>query len=57
MTFDVGSRWMVIALVAVALSVAMRVFSGWIERREREKTRAITKAVLRDGRQESRTEP
>lgn len=55
MSFDVGSRWMVIASVAVALSVAMRLISGWIERRERERTRKITGPIAR-ARSGSKTE-
>jgi hypothetical protein len=40
MPFENGSRWAVIAAVAVALSIALRVIAGWVESRARTRVRA-----------------
>lgn len=47
MTIDAGTQWLVIASMAVALSVLLRLLSSWVERVAREKTRAITAPHLR----------
>jgi hypothetical protein len=48
MTIDARTQWLLIASVAVALSMLFRLLSAWVERVAREKTRAITAPHLRE---------
>jgi hypothetical protein len=47
MTIDAETQWLVIASMAVALSVLLRLLSSWVERVARDRTRAITAPHLR----------
>jgi hypothetical protein len=57
MTIDAGTQWVAIVSVAVVLSIALRLLSGWIERRERDRTRAALAMTKRaNAKQEAQSE-